>query len=148
MEPATSPCVCTNLRMATRMVGRIYDRALAPTGLRATGLAILARLDQEGSLTVGELAGRLVLEPSSCSREVALLVKGGLVNSRPGSDRRHRDLSITRSGRGRLAEARRLRDEAQHDLRTVYGEGATDDLLEALRRIVEVGIELEEPEAS
>lgn len=148
MEPAISPCVCTNLRMATRTIARIYDRAIAPTGLRATGLAMLARLDDQGSLTVGDLAARLVLEPSTCSREVALLVKAGLVRAKAGKDRRHRNLLITREGRKRLADARRQRDRVQRELRNHYGEAATDALLEALRGIVEVGLTLEEAEAS
>src|SRR5262249_39812841 len=36
-------CVCTALRMATRSVNRLYDRALAQAGLRVTGYAILSR---------------------------------------------------------------------------------------------------------
>ena len=129
--------------MATRTVARIYDRALAPTGLRATGLAILSRLEEEGPFTVGDLAARLTLEPSTCSREVALLVKAGLAASDIGSDRRARNLVITDAGRARRADALRLRDEVQNELRGIFGAHATDALLEALQELVIVGQRLE-----
>jgi NIL domain len=51
--------VCTSLRMATRSVNRLYDRALSPVGLRVTGYSIMSRLAEEGPLSVSELAGRV-----------------------------------------------------------------------------------------
>ena len=95
-ESARSECVCSSLRMATRSVNRLYDHALSPAGLRVTGYSILSRLAEAGPLSVGELAGRLAMERTTCSREVAPLVAAGLVETTAGSDRRRRVLRLTR----------------------------------------------------
>ena len=49
MAPVETACVCTTLRMATRSVSRLYDRALSHDWLRATSFAILSELAAEGS---------------------------------------------------------------------------------------------------
>jgi hypothetical protein len=70
-HPARSECVCTSLRMATRSVSRLYDRGLSHVGLRVTGYSILSRLAAEGPMPVGNLARRLAMEQTTCTREVA-----------------------------------------------------------------------------
>jgi DNA-binding IclR family transcriptional regulator len=73
--------------MTTRAIGRRYDRALAEVGVRQVAYAILGRLDAEGPLSINELASRLALERTTCSREVAPLVRAGLIEVGVGDDR-------------------------------------------------------------
>jgi DNA-binding MarR family transcriptional regulator len=142
VEPLETPCVCTSLRMTTRAVTRLYDRALAGTGLRATGYAILARLEAEGPLSLGSLAARLALERTSCSREVGLLAESGLVRVSVGGDRRQRLLALTPAGKRRLARARPRWRRVQADVADVYGTAETRRLLAALRALLAAGREL------
>ncbi len=92
--------MCTTLRMATRSVTRLYDRALSRAGLRATGFAILSVLATEGPLPVGELAGRLAIDRTKRTRELAPLVSEGLIEITAGSDRRRRLTRLTAAASG------------------------------------------------
>jgi DNA-binding MarR family transcriptional regulator len=127
--------VCTSLRMATRSVNRLYDRALSPAGLRVTGYSIMSRLAQEGPMSVGELAGRLAMDRTTCTREVAPLVESGLVEEMAGADRRRRLLRLTSLGERKRAEAYPLWERAQRLVAGELGETGVADLLARLGRL-------------
>ena len=93
--------------MATRSVGRLYDRALSQAGLRAASFAILAVLAAEGPMPTSDLAARLAMDLTTCTREAAPLVVAGLVEVGVGSDRRYRLLRMTSLGDQRLSEGPR-----------------------------------------
>jgi DNA-binding MarR family transcriptional regulator len=135
VQPAKSECVCTSLRMATRSVNRLYDRALSPAGLRITGYSILSRLAEEGPLSVGELAGRLAMERTTCTREVAPLVAAGLVENAAGSDRRRRLLRLTGLGARKRAEAYPLWERVQQTVADEFGGPDIADLIVRLGRL-------------
>jgi DNA-binding MarR family transcriptional regulator len=129
--------VCSSLRMATRSVNRLYDRALSPAGLRVTGYSILSRLDEEGPLSIGKLAERLSMERTTCTREVAPLVAAGLVEDTAGSDRRRRLLRLTGLGVRKRAEAYPLWEQVQRMVADEFGEADVADLLVRLTRLRE-----------
>jgi DNA-binding MarR family transcriptional regulator len=135
VEPAKSDCVCTSLRMATRSVSRLYDRALSQAGLRVTGYSILCRLADEGPLSVGELAGRLAMERTTCTREVAPLVRAGLVEAAAGTDRRRRVLRLTSLGERKRADAHPLWERVQLHVAAEFGGAEIEDLMTRLRRL-------------
>jgi DNA-binding MarR family transcriptional regulator len=137
MRPVESACVCTSLRMATRSVNRLYDRALSQVGLRVTGYSIMSRLAEEGPLTVSELARRLAMERTTCTREVAPLVKSGFVETTTGSDRRRRLLGLTDRGARKRAEAYPLWERVQRMVADEFGDAEVADLLVRLRRLRE-----------
>ena len=137
--------MCTSLRMATRSVNRLYDRAMAPAGLRVTGYSIMSRLAQEGPLSIGELAGRLAMERTTCTREVAPLVASGLVENAVGSDRRRRVLRLTSLGERKRAEAYPLWERVQQMVAGEFGDADVADLLVRLTRLRESSDRLSEP---
>jgi DNA-binding MarR family transcriptional regulator len=134
---AETPCVCTELRMATRSVKRLYDRSLSRAGLRVTGYSILSRLARHGPLSVSELAGLLALERTTCTREVAPLASAGLVEITQGTDRRRRLLRLTSLGQRKLAEARPAWEQAQQMVAAEFGQADVLDLITRLRRLLE-----------
>jgi DNA-binding MarR family transcriptional regulator len=136
VRAATSDCVCTSLRMATRSVSRLYDRALSHAGLRVTGYSILSRLAAEGPLSVGDLAGRLAMDRTTCTREVAPLVRSGLVEAVAGADRRRRMLRLTRAGEQKCAEAYPAWERVQREIAAEFGGAEIDDLLVRLAWLV------------
>jgi DNA-binding MarR family transcriptional regulator len=144
VERAETECVCTALRMATRSVTRLYDRALSRAGLRVTGYSILSRLSAEGPLSVSELAGRLAMERTTCTREVAPLVGSGLVEAASGSDRRRRLLRVTRLGQQKLAEGRPAWEHVQRMVAGEFGDADLRDLLGRLDRLLESSERLRE----
>jgi DNA-binding MarR family transcriptional regulator len=127
--------VCTSLRMATRSVSRLYDRALSPAGLRVTGYSILSRLAAEGPLSVGDLARRLAMERTTCTREVAPLVRSGLVEVAAGVDRRRRIVRLTSLGAQKRAEAYPLWERVQQAMVAEFGDMEIDELLLRLARV-------------
>ena len=138
MEPVTTPCVCTTLRMTTRSIVRLYDRALADVGIRQVAFAILARLDAEGPLSINELAARLALERTTCSREVSPLVRAGLIEVGVGDDRRRRILRLSAAWADRLAQARPRWRAVQQQIAQSFGGEQTGELLDALRTLLQV----------
>lgn len=126
--------------MATRLVTRHYDRALAPVGLSTNGYSILSRLGRLGPLPLGALAGRLGTDRSTLSREIAPLVEAGLVEARlDPDDRRRRVLTLTASGRGRVKRALPLWAGAQQALAEEFGADRTAALVGELNALVGAG---------
>jgi DNA-binding MarR family transcriptional regulator len=136
VEPVESPCVCATLRMATRAVARVYDRALEPHGLRTTQYSILSRLEVEGPAAVGHLAARLAMDRTTLAREAAPLVAGGLVGEAAGDDRRQRVLALTPAGLERLEAARPAWRDAQRQVRDELGYDRVQGLLGELRALL------------
>ena len=136
VEPVESPCVCATLRMATRAVARVYDQALEPYGLRTTEYSILSRLEVEGPAPVGHFAARLAMDRTTLAREVAPLVRAGLVAEEPGEDRRQRVLALTPAGLARLEDARPAWGEAQRRVRDELGYDRVQRLLGELRALL------------
>jgi DNA-binding MarR family transcriptional regulator len=128
--------VCTTLRMATRSVTRLYDRALARAGLRATSFAILSVLATEGALPVSELAGRLAMDRTTCTRELAPLVSEELIEITAGSDRRHRLVQLTGPGERKRTRARLEWEQVQREVANEFGAASIDELLTGLRRLL------------
>jgi DNA-binding MarR family transcriptional regulator len=137
VEPVSSQCVCTSLRMVTRSVNRLYDRALSEVGLRVTGYSIMSRLAEEGPLTISELAARLAMDRTTCTREVAPLVKSGLVAATIGSDRRRRLVQLTDLGAQQRSAAYPLWERVQRMVADEFGDADVADLLVGLRRLQE-----------
>ena len=129
--------MCSSLRMATRSVNRLYDRALSAAGLRVTGYSILSRLDDEGPLSIGKLAERLGMERTTCTREVAPLIAAGLVEGVVGSDRRRRLMRLTSLGVRQRAEAYPLWEQVQRMVADEFGQADVADLLARLTRLRE-----------
>src|SRR6185295_11571068 len=72
-------CSCAALRQAARRVTRLYDDALAPTGLGVNQFSILARLSHVGASTIQDLARPLVMDRSTLGHLLRPLEKRGLV---------------------------------------------------------------------
>src|SRR5258707_12899178 len=72
-------CNCGALRQAARRVTKLYDDALAPTGLGVNQFSILARLSRVGPSTIQDLARLLVMDRSTLGHLLRPLEKRGLV---------------------------------------------------------------------
>jgi DNA-binding MarR family transcriptional regulator len=123
--------------MASRVVSRHYDRALASAGLSTNEYAILARLDREGPFALGELAARLAMDRSTLSRDLAPLLAADLVEVAPADgDRRKKVVSLTAAGTEALGRARPLWAAAQAELAAAFGKARTDGLVRELHHLV------------
>ena len=81
-------CASSNLRRVARAVGRHYDRDLRTAGVTSTQLPVLAAINAGFNGSISALAASLDLERSTVSRELAILVRRGLVTMETAGDKR------------------------------------------------------------
>jgi DNA-binding MarR family transcriptional regulator len=140
MRPATEmsfqECNCLALRQAARHVTQFYDQCLAPTGLRTTQFSILAKLKRLGPMTINTLARELVMDRTTLGRTMLPLERDGLITIKDGtSDRRSKELHLTKAGSERVRVARKLWSEAQKRFEATFGEERASNLRSELRAV-------------
>jgi DNA-binding MarR family transcriptional regulator len=105
-------CTNTVLRRASRRLGNLYDDALAPSGLKATQLAVLSEIQRWATAnggeapTLQELAGKLAIQISALTHALRPLVRDGLIVLQPDEqDGRTKRAALTTAGEARFGEA-------------------------------------------
>ena len=118
----TADCACLNLRGTARAVTQMYDEVLRPSGLRATQFSVLAAVATEGPASMTVIAGALVMDRTTLTRNLKPLMGRGLVKpDKSASDRRQRRIVITREGMAVLAKALPLWKKAHGKIVTGIG---------------------------
>lgn len=147
-RPSLVDCNCRAVRQAARFVTNIYDRHLAPSGLRISQFGILAVLKHKGPLTINELAAELVIDRTTLGRNILPIEREGLIAVKPSPiDRRSKELHLTAAGEKRYREARKYWLEAQNQFESAFGSKRTADLRALLQSLVASGIETVEETA-
>lgn len=135
--PSAEECNCFAIRAAARRVTQTYDQFLAPTGLRTSQFSILARLKRRGPLTINALAEKMVMDRTTLGRNILPLQREGLIKiESAASDRRAKELHLTKAGEKRCEAARKRWFDAQARFETVYGAKRGADLRALLRAVV------------
>jgi DNA-binding MarR family transcriptional regulator len=120
--PRPEECNCFAVRSAARHVTQFYDQFLVPSGLRTTQFSILARLKRLGPQTINALAGEMVMDRSTLGRNILPLERDGLIRvEATASDRRAKELHLTKAGEKRLQAARKGWAAAQARFETTFG---------------------------
>ncbi len=105
--PLSFPCICARLRRTTRRVSQIYDRHLEPHGLTISQFGVMAQVRLGDAPSIGQLAERMVMDPTTLTRALKPLERRGLLTLTPDpADRRTRRLALTEEGRALLRTAR------------------------------------------
>ena len=137
IPPSAEDCNCFAVRAAARYLTQCYDQFLAPSGLRTTQFSILARLKRRGPLTISELAESMVMDRTTLGRNILPLERDGLIRiEATASDRRAKELHLTKDGEKRLEAARKGWQAAQARFETVFGVKRAADLRALLRNVV------------
>src|SRR5438876_9847898 len=127
--PAPEDCNCFAVRSAARHVTQLYDQLLAPVGLRVTQFSILAKLRRKGPLTINALAEDMVMDRTTLGRNILPLQRDGLITIKSAaSDRRAKELRLTKAGEKRLQEAFEGWSQAQARFDAAFGEKRAADL--------------------
>lgn len=124
-QAVAQPQGCTNfhLRQLMRRVAQHYDAEMAQIGLKTTQFSLLSHILKLGPVRPTDLASAMLLEPSTLTRNLKLLVAAGWVALADGSDGRSRSVTITEAGRVKRAEAQRRWKSAQLGLNQILGAG-------------------------
>ena len=115
--PRSEDCNCFAVRSAARHIRQLYDQFLAPIGLRTTQFSILAKLKRRGPLTINALAKDMRIQPTA-------------------SDRRVKELHLTKAGEKHLAAALKGWVAAQARFEGAYGTKRAADLRGLLWAVV------------
>jgi DNA-binding MarR family transcriptional regulator len=128
-------CLCTGLRQAAFAATDIYDRALAPSGLKITMFRVVRRIAEAGRPSISELAKIVELDRSSLGRNLRVLEKDGLIrfvdNDR---DERSKLVALTPAGTAALAKALPLWAKVQTRMNAMFG-AQKNTVTELLTRI-------------
>jgi DNA-binding MarR family transcriptional regulator len=135
--PSAEDCNCFAVRAAARHVTQFYDQFLAPIGLRTTQFGILVRLKRKGPLTINALAQDMVTDRTTLGRNILPLERDGLIRIAPAaSDRRAKELHLTKAGERRLQAGRKRWAAAQARFESTFGTKRAADLRGLLRAVV------------
>lgn len=112
--PPTLPLdqqLCFSIYSASIAVNRLYKPMLDDLGVTYTQYLALSTLWERDGLTIGAIADRLALEPSTITPAVKRLEAGGFVSrKRNASDERQVEVHLTGKGRDLHAETGCLTD--------------------------------------
>lgn len=121
-ERIAEECVAVRLRILTRAVTRIYNKALRPHGLTVSQMNILVAVSCLGKPRQQAVCHALHLEKSSLSRDLERMRARGWLNALAGEDGRTTLLALTAAGRKQLKQAIPAWQRAQQQARALLGE--------------------------
>ena len=133
-------CAVLNLRKASRVMTRLYEDIMKPSGLLPTQFSLLVAVRARGPVGITRLAEALSMDRTTLTRNLRPLAREGLLTiERASGDRRARQVSLSDAGLARLEVALPLWREAQRRTAELLGEARLDRLLGDLRAVVERG---------
>jgi DNA-binding MarR family transcriptional regulator len=114
-EVVRLPCGCANLRRAARVITRLYDVALRPSGLGVAQFTLLQALNTAPGMSQKQLASLLEIDSTTLTRTLEPLRRAGWLRSTAGDDRREVHLALTAAGKRAYRRAlpywERMQDE-------------------------------------
>ncbi len=132
----STPCNNAMLRRASRMLGQIYDDELAASGLKTTQYSLISQIDRMNEPTLRQLAMEIVMDLSALGHTLKPLIRDGYIALLPDAeDRRVKRVALTKLGKTKLRETRRLWSQAQKRFETVFGESRAAKLRQVLAEL-------------
>ena len=129
-------CNCLAARQAARHITQFYDQYLASSGLRTTQFSILAKLRRLGPMTINRLAAEMVMDRTTLGRNILPLERDGLIAVEQGSsDRRSKELRVTKAGEARFRAGVKGWVQAQRQFEKVFGAKRTADMRALLHAV-------------
>lgn len=125
-------CAIGNLRKTSRTATLFGDAVLQPAGLKVTQFTMLGSIAEQGTLSVGQLADKMLMDQTSVTRSLKLLKDMGLVRSIRGQDGRTRLISVTDEGHRKLDEIMPLWEATYAMISAKLGQEHLDHLLSEL----------------
>lgn len=117
---AARGCTCARLRSLSRRITAVYNRALAPSGMRVTQYSLLVSLRRSGPTSMSRLAESMDMDRTTLTRNLRpLLAAGWLRMQSDPDDARVRRVVLTAKGEAHLAEARGCWRRAQDEVASI-----------------------------
>jgi DNA-binding MarR family transcriptional regulator len=108
--------------MANRVITKVYDNALRPSGLKVSQMAMLAVAEDRGLICQSEIGAELQFDDSTLSRNLELMRANGWLEEVPADDARVHSYRLTPAGRTLLGRAIPAWRKAQGEAQRLLGE--------------------------
>jgi DNA-binding MarR family transcriptional regulator len=118
-----------SFRRASRALTQHYDKALRPSGLRATQFTVLQALTLTGEVSQKKLGKILAMDSTTLTRTLEILGGHGWIAKNQGDDRREWRLQLTRAGELQFKRALPNWQKVQSQLRLLFGADRWETLL-------------------
>ncbi|WFP78749.1 MarR family winged helix-turn-helix transcriptional regulator [Mesorhizobium sp. WSM4906] len=142
-QPGFSRCNNATLRRTARRLGRFYDDALAPSGLKGTQFGLLFQIHAGGEPAMGEIAEELIMDLSALGHTLKPLIRDGYVETfADKADRRIKRVRLTPQGQAKLDEAIKLWSAAQRQFEDMVGVERAAKLRATLDEVAALDFEL------
>lgn len=129
-------CACFNARLAARRLTAFYDARLAALGINIAQFGLMAQIAAAEDDTLGAIAERAGLDPSTLSRNIQGLAREGLAEIVTAEkDQRKRAVRLTERGARTLAEAIPVWTAAQADVEAVVDVRALRDITKTTKAL-------------
>ncbi|MDX8447741.1 MarR family winged helix-turn-helix transcriptional regulator [Mesorhizobium captivum] len=142
-QPGFSRCNNATLRRAARRLGRFYDDALAPSGLKGTQFGLLFQIHVSSEPAMGAIAEALIMDLSALGHTLKPLIRDGYVETFADmDDRRIKRVRLTPQGQAKLDEAIKLWSAAQQQFEDKVGAEQAAKLRAALDAVADLDLEM------
>jgi DNA-binding MarR family transcriptional regulator len=138
-----TPCACTSVRKAARVLARAYDAAMAGSGLNITQLAVMRAVRRHPREPLTRVAEDLAMDRTSLYRALAALARQHWVSLDNGPDGRTRTAAITARGEAALQSADPGWAQTQRRLVQRFGLDEWRRLTAELRRLAQCAQQLQ-----
>ena len=128
-------CNCINLRRASQSLTEVYDKILAPSGLKISQFLLLKNIKSLGPVSVSSLALEIRLDRTTIVRNLKPLEEKDLVIDTATKGARNRQLKLTDKGLEILQIAAPLWVEAQNFIEQYLGKEDRNALTVLLSKI-------------
>ena len=127
-EEVVGGCVATRLRLATRVITKLYDDALRPFGLTVAQMALLAVAADGGEIRQSEVVNRLQIDDSTLSRNLERMRAKGWLEEVTDPDARVHTHRLTESGEALLEQAVPAWRAVQRQANELLGKSGVESL--------------------
>ena len=132
---AANTCLGFGVRKAARVITQAYDAALAPAGLTGSQFSLMNALNLMGEPTMAQLAQAVSTDRTTLTRNLRLLEKQDWVVIAPGTDKRTRQIRLTKAGHALLEHALVRWKQVNDRVYQSFGQKNAEHLLNDLGRL-------------
>jgi DNA-binding MarR family transcriptional regulator len=127
-------CFMTRWRTMNRVLAAIYDEELRPFALKSSQHSLLVAVTKAGPVRRIELGRLLSLDPSTLTRNLAVMLKHGWIEEVPDDgDQRGAPIETTAIGRKLLESSAPAWRRAQARAKKILGSNGVDLLFTTLK---------------
>ena len=131
-------CLAARVRLISRAVTAVYDRAVEADGVTIAQVNLLAALGKVGPCSPTHLGDVLQLERSTVSRNVERLLKAGWVRAVSADAKGVREIALTPAGRRKVASVMPHWRQAQQEAAEILGTLGVQAVRQVANRVWEI----------